>query len=82
MAAVGVACRKEPVLSVPLAGTFASSCAAKVLDAVEDEVGVGCPEDGAEVPACQPEQGRLAVLHRGRAHTLDEPLGPVLGEDP
>ena len=36
----GVACRKEPVLSVPLAGTFASSCAAKVLDAVEDEVGV------------------------------------------
>ena len=35
----GVAGRKEPVLSVTLAGTFASSRAAQVLDAVEDEVG-------------------------------------------
>ena len=34
----GVARREEPVLSVTLAGTFASSRAAQVLDAVEDEV--------------------------------------------
>ena len=78
----GVAGWKEPVLSVPLAGAFASSCAAQVLDAVEDEVGVGCPKDSAEVPASKPKQGRLAVLHRGRAHALDQPFGPVLGEDP
>ena len=41
----GVASQKEPVPSVPLAGTFASSCAAQVPDAVEDGVGVGCPKD-------------------------------------
>ena len=41
----GVARREEPVLSVALAGTFASSCAAQVLDAVKDEVGVGSFED-------------------------------------
>ena len=40
----GIAGRKEPVLSVALAGTFASSCAAQVLDAVKDEVGVGGPK--------------------------------------
>ena len=50
----GVAGRKEPVLSVALAGTFASSCAAQVLDAVKDEVGVGGPKDGAEVPPSKP----------------------------
>ena len=78
----GVAGRKEPVLSVALAGTFASSRAAQVLDAVKDEVGVGGPKDGAEVPPSKPEQSRLAVLHRGRAHTLDDPLGPMLRQDP
>ena len=46
----GIAGRKEPVLSVALAGTFASSCAAQVLNPVKDEVGVGGPKDGAEVP--------------------------------
>ena len=44
----GVARREEPVLSVALAGTFASSRAAQVLNPVEDEVGVGGPKDGAE----------------------------------
>ena len=78
----GIAGRKEPVLSVALAGTFASSCAAQVLDAVKDEVGVGGPKDGSEVPPSKPEQSRLAVLHRGRAHALDEPFCPVLREDP
>ena len=33
------------MLGVALAGTFASSCAAQVLDAVKDEVGVGSFED-------------------------------------
>ena len=51
----GVARREEPVLSVALAGTFASSRAAQVLNPVEDEVGVGGPKDGAEVPPSKPE---------------------------
>ena len=51
----GVAGRKEPVLSVALAGTFASSCAAQELNPVKDEVGVGGPKDGAEVPPSKPE---------------------------
>ena len=63
----GVAGRKEPVLSVPLTGAFASSCAAQVLDAVEDEFGVGCPKDGAEVPASKPKQGRQCFIE-------DEPM--------
>jgi len=70
------------VLSVTLTGTFASSRAAQVLDAVQDEVSVGGPEDSAEVPPSKPEQSRLAVLHRGRAHALDEPLSPMLRQDP
>ena len=37
----GIAGRKEPVLSVALAGTFASSCAAQVLDAVVFYYAVG-----------------------------------------
>ena len=43
------------------------SCAAQVLDAVEDEVGVGCPKDGAEVPASKPKQGRQCFIE-------DEPM--------
>ena len=70
------------MLSAALAGTFASSCATQVLDAVKDEVGLSSPKDGAEVPPSKPEQSRLTVLHRGRAHALDEPLCSVLRQNP
>ena len=77
----GVARRGEPVLSVTLTGTFASGRAAQALDAAQDQVSVGGPEDSTEVPPSKPEQSRLAVLHRGRAHALDEPLSPMLRQD-
>ena len=61
----GVAGRKEPVLSVTLAGTFASSCAAQVLDAVQDEVGVSIvPSRNRYIFICTPRRGVLTNQHR------------------
>ena len=60
----GVPGREEPVLSVLLAGPLTSSRATQVLNPVEDEIRVGGPQDGAQVSAGEPEQGRLAVPHR------------------
>ena len=57
-----VACREKSVLGVPLARAFPGGRPAEVLDAVQDEIGIGRPEDGAEGPTREPQQGRLAVL--------------------